>query len=594
MKLRKIFISLFLCVMALGMFTSNVFALSCGQEIVETLAEDEEQVHQWCQVHKTAETCREASDKYRQDKAWADANCPCSGYTSAHNNYSYYDTGYRSDGTQIGRFYDFPDAFCVQKEVIFSICGDYSTHSEWKGITDNVVKVIYGYLNNGNLDDAHYAAAQALIWGTSIPGGLDYAANEIKAHFPENSASTDYYIANIQPDKFTLNLNDSSSTTDKNSAINSKYADHFSLDYNKNYLNVSKSGNTINFTVKSVYPLSKTVNVKVVNGELIETSGLTGLNATVYDSPNSQKFWGFDDQIQKLHFENFYPDSFTITTPTGSATIVKLDEWGRPVSAEQKFQVWYAKEDENGDFEYEGKKYSKYKPFQTEADWKKSVEQSTFVSDKDSNVVINNLPSGGKFDDGTPIGMYIVQEVEATQEYILNTEGYVFKVNEDKTTEVEIKNDTRTISFTTFKQDEEENYRKINDAEFTIYDISDVVDLHMEAEDEETCSIKGGVWNEDKCSYPTQNFYFAKVGKTYNLRDVAESEFPSLVGDNHPLKYTLNQPSLATVTTTGNMVLESLIDSKGLNYLLNYFNKRNDYVITISSEPVDESWLADL
>lgn len=242
----------------------------------------------------------------------------------------------------------------------------------------------------------------------------------------------------------------------------------------------------------------------------------------------------------------------------GNLKINKLDEYGRKTNEGIKFTLSYATKDENDN-------WIDYQDFISAEDFKAGKTEATiFTTDKDGVLEIKDiLPVGGTFPNtDVKIGNYILHEVGTINAYVLNENGMFFPLKANETVEGDFLNDLRTVSFTVSKQDEEENYRKLNEAEFTIYDISDVLDLNMKFDSLEDCTAHNGIWNKEnnKCSYKTQTITFTKLGNSLDMETILKTIHPEAeeLIDGKPVRYELSQPSLATITPFGKMTSKKI------------------------------------
>ena len=242
----------------------------------------------------------------------------------------------------------------------------------------------------------------------------------------------------------------------------------------------------------------------------------------------------------------------------GNLKINKLDEYGRKTDEGIKFTLAYATKDENDN-------WIDYQDFISAEDFKAGKTEATiFTTDKDGVLEIKDiLPVGGTFPNtDVKIGNYILHEVCTINAYVLNENGMFIPLKANETVEGDFLNDLRTVSFTVSKQDEEENYRKLNEAEFTIYDISDVLDLNMKFDSLEDCTAHNGIWNKEnnKCSYKTQTITFTKLGNNLDMETILKTIHPETekIIDGKPVRYELSQPSLATITPFGKMTSKKI------------------------------------
>ena len=397
-----------------------------------------------CSKSSTSLLCTTYTEKYNVVRKFQCEECmtPPAGYSS----YVYNNNGVCSIGKYIGACGDGYDshnsfssgtvlgysgghpitrvtvsgsvAFCIQPDVWYSKCGIYSTSGVSVSVSDNIARVVWAF-NHSNQSDSAYMAAQSMIWGTNIVGD----AEEIYRNMPENSSTSTTHSVSLNTHEVTVNLGDSISVNDNNGNLSS-YSSHFNVT-NSNGLNVNRSGNTLSITTNNIYPLTKTVKVNV-SGSNPEVSGTSGgsISYTKYSASNSQDFVAFSSgTLGNINYTYYSGDTLTIKIATGSLEVRKIDSFDRPVTEGTKFKIYYANEDG-----------TIYKEFATEDG------KTEFSTNTDGYVIVKNLPSGGKFDDGTPIGKYVVKEISTTSEYTLNGREYVVDITQGKTSTVTIQN----------------------------------------------------------------------------------------------------------------------------------------------------------
>lgn len=303
-------------------------------------------------------------------------------------------------------------AFCIQPEVWYSKCGSYSTSGASVSVNDNIAKIVWAF-NHSNKSDEAYKAAQSMIWGTEIIGDAD----EIYRNMPNNSSSSETHSVSLDKHEITVNLNDTVTVNDKNGTLGN-YADHFSI--TTAGVSANRSGNSISITADSIYPLTKTVNVNTTGTNPVVSGTDGNINYTKYSSNSSQDFVTFaSGTLGNINFKYYNGDTVTLKLATGSLEIRKIDSFNRPVTAGTKFKIYF---ENNQEF---------------------ALEDGTneFSVDNNGYLLINNLPTGGKLADGTPIGKYIVREVSTTGAYQLNGNSYEVTIKQDTTSTLTIKND---------------------------------------------------------------------------------------------------------------------------------------------------------
>ncbi len=482
----------------------SIFGYDC-ETIDDEIARYQSQVSMFCSIDQSSSQCIQARQNLNRASQWKAENCDEEGCEV--NGYTWKDTGYRSGGHVIGRFYTGEETFCVQPEQLFKECATYTAGSASYGATDTIVKAIYGYNRTAKTNE-HYAAAQAMIWGTEIPAGCESAYQDIINNLPENVSTT--YSTNWETKSYSMNLNESNNDIDLNNTINDM-SNIFTVSF-PDGVEGTRQDNKANFKLTSIYPLVKTVNVNI-NGSNPNVANSDGgsVSARLLSSPTSQNFVMFDGKIGALSYTYYKPESFNIVTKTGNLKIQKIDEYGDNAKAGHAYKIWYAKEDENGIYSKDGKNYSKYLPFQSESDWQNGIEQSTFTTNEDGKIENIALPSGGTFDDGTVIGTYIIEEVDTTNPFILNSQAYVVDINENTKTDLTTVNDLRSVSLEIIKSDieepgemeDEELY--LNGAAFEVYDVS---------------SFDGKTLDTNDGKNPLVNLFFLKKGQSVDLNDL--------------------------------------------------------------------------
>mgnify|MGYP004626059827 FL=1 len=305
-------------------------------------------------------------------------------------------------------------AFCIQPEVWYSKCGSYSTSGASVSVNDNIAKIVWAF-NHSNKSDEAYKAAQSMIWGTEIIGDAD----EIYRNMPNNSSSSETHSVSLDKHEITVNLNDTVTVNDKNGTLGN-YADQFNITTAGGGVSANRSGNSINITADSIYPLTKTVSVNTTGTNPVVSGTDGNISYTKYSSNSSQDFVAFaSGTLGSINFKYYNGDTVTLKLATGSLEIRKIDSFNRPVTAGTKFKIYF---ENNQEF---------------------ALEDGTneFSVDDNGYLLINNLPTGGKLADGTPIGKYIVREVSTTGAYQLNGNSYEVTIKQDTTSTLTVKND---------------------------------------------------------------------------------------------------------------------------------------------------------
>lgn len=304
-------------------------------------------------------------------------------------------------------------AFCIQPEVWYSKCGSYSTSGASVSVNDNIAKIVWAF-NHSNKSDEAYKAAQSMIWGTEIIGDAD----EIYRNMPNNSSSSETHSVSLDKHEITVNLNDTVTVNDNNGTLGN-YADQFNITTTGG-VSANRSGNSINITADSIYPLTKTVSVNTTGTNPVVSGTDGNISYTKYSSNSSQDFVAFaSGTLGSINFKYYNGDTVTLKLATGSLEIRKIDSFNRPVTAGTKFKIYF---ENNQEF---------------------ALEDGTneFSVDDNGYLLINNLPTGGKLADGTPIGKYIVREVSTNGAYQLNGNSYEVTIKQDTTSTLTIKND---------------------------------------------------------------------------------------------------------------------------------------------------------
>lgn len=552
-KKHKLLASLLIAMMML--IPTSVFAYDC-ETAIRDRDDWKEKMDLYCAVDPYGSPCVDAKKHYGQAVTYIEQN-DCEGGGCEVNGYSWTDTGYRSGGHIIGRFYTGEETFCVQPDQLFTVCGKYTASNVSYGATETIIKAIYGYNHTAKTNE-HYAAAQAMIWGTEIPAGCESAYQEILSKYPENTSKS--YSTNWQYKTFSMDMNTDSNDLDLGNTIS--MTDKYSVNFPSG-ISGSRNGDSVSITLNNIYPLSKKVDVSISGSNpSVENSNGGNVNARLLSSSTSQNFVMFDGNIAALNYTYYYADSFIVETKTGTLELNKLNEWKENAGAGSKYQIWYAVEDENGTaISEDGIKYSKYQPFQTESDWNNGVAQSTFTTNDDGTFNVT-LPSGGTFNDGTPIGTYIIQEIDTTNPYVVNTKEYVFKIEHNKTTTLSVTNDYRITELDIYKKDIEEAGSMesedlyLNGATFEIYDISNTLDTKNNTN-------------------PIINNYFLKKGKSVDLNTLFASD--SVVANNDNLTYKLVNEHCDTVRLENNVLTALKNDVVKIHVL-----KGKDVLITLN------------
>lgn len=501
MKFKKIFSVFMIMVLLLSVFTTNVFAdipagTNCNNidRLIKTRKDEYDYwVNRGMLSHPAA---RKAKREYDEAVDWKAKNCgnACPGEQT--NPFRLRNLGVHADGTpyNIHKFTHNGTGdtmFCIDPASVFDRCAEYSKAQTIGGQEkQEIALIVHGY-NQTAKTDAHYIAAQLMIWdvlGKYITaGGSTYQAqrDEINANTYGESTTTTYRV-NIVEEVLNVLPTDTFSVSDTNNNVGSGY-----------HLNVSAGmtaqiqGNKVVGKIQHEYPINKTVTV-VPNRDMETTAGdLTGLG-TSYLADSSQSLFTFEGAIQGMRIKKWEGDTLRFNTKTGDLKLIKQDEWGRNAGAGIKFHIFKAFDnDGDGNFTDKGDR------FITEKDYLAGNRVgSEFVTDNDGfiNIERTMIP-----------GHYIIKEVEVTNSYVLDTTEYPVQIKENETITLKVTNNNRRVSLDMKKFDIEEPNVNLDGALFGVWDVSDVLDDNA------------GV-------NPIQKNYFLKVGNTVDLTTFLEKD----------------------------------------------------------------------
>jgi hypothetical protein len=151
-----------------------------------------------------------------------------------------------------------------------------------------------------------------------------------------------------------------------------------------------------------------------------------------------------------------------------------------------------------------------------------------YVTDNDGSIVIDQIP----------VGEYLIVEVGTTNAFLLNTQASnLVKINDGETSCIDLTNYYRNVDFEITKVDSREQNVKLNDAKYTIYDITPTSESD---------------YDTDESDVTPDSVLFARKNSAVDLYDllIAGGEHETLVG-NRAVKYSLSNADYATVDANG-------------------------------------------
>ena len=444
------------------------------------------------------------------------SNNYCSTGCTIQNNIAWHRIGSLSGGSGVlGRFDN--NNFCIEPNALFddSHCSSYS-NSTFTGGNMTIAKILGAY-NSGSHDDAHYAAAQIMLWeqlGTYVStdvAGYWEARADLEARMNNSGVITSYKVS-LNSHEATLKIGESTTSLDTEehlSTMTNKYAIS-----NTEGLSVTRSGDTITAILTQPYPKTKVVTISGVEDE---STGSEVYNISSMVSPTSQNLITIGNYVNNIRINHYEGDRLTVNTSVGSLEIVKKDEFGQIATANNVFEIYL---DDNNPL------------IGTNADAGQGEHgKHLFITENGLSRFSTNQDGKIYLENELPDGDYILREVKTTNPYILNDEGMPFTIVGGKQTQLTFVNNKRSVMYSIYKVDAEEEFRPLNDAEYSVYDVTNV-------------------YEENDAQMVSKTLYI-KNGKSINLRDCLVDNDAKLKSQikNYPVIFKFNNDEFGSLDT---------------------------------------------
>lgn len=466
--------------------------------------------------------------------------------------------------------------FCIEPEQMMDECQNYTTEPATLSAEVFTKISLAAMFYNESPSNEHYVAAQIYVWSVmgsnrtvngrgvesywpgltqmiedALAGALAPEEGEGEGDGESEIVETEVVEVEFEEDNIMTDLNGDITNHDMNDALTNEF---FELEIDPMGSDGQDGNTSENATIndgshsvegenKNIWPSTKTYTVEPIVESTTEITGsegggLTGLGSFLM-ADYSQNLYSFDGALENgttlATITVYEGDSYTTTLRTGDFSLTKVDEWNQNPGAGHVYRIWYAKEDPNGTaIDENGTRWSKYEPFVSEPDWNAGQTQSTYTTDASGKFTATGLPSGGNWNDGTPIGTYILQEVDTTNPYQLNGKQYVFTVSYNSTTSMTVTNHERIVELKINKFDIEEygddhhmmdEDLLLNGAEYSVFDISDV---------------REDVFGQD--AERTMRNYFVKVGASVDLSTFLADEIAKVAAEHDGVMPTIVPP----------------------------------------------------
>ncbi len=332
--------------------------------------------------------------------------------------------------------------FCLDAGILAGTGSEYNPSYDWSMLTFQtqlrIWEVIrFGYQLYGT--DEYYIASQMLVWdalGYNVSIDKDYSAAAAQIEWNIHNYYKTPNFDNVPQD---MSLHVPVTITDNNDVLNT-------FDINcKSGVSCDVSGNDLTITINSIhYDKDDTITFSKGNAAAENV-------AVVWTLPDSQR-------VAKVGYNDPFA-SFAINPrlATGDLKINKLDEFLNDAEPGQAFSIWFS---ENTTDEATG-----------------GIIPTWYKGEPIPNADGGHWYTGANGDldiiELLPVGFYIIEEVETTNPYEINHTPILIEIKLNELIVHDYYNSLRNVAIQVNKVDAEETWRKLNGAEFTVYDITD-------------------------------------------------------------------------------------------------------------------------
>lgn len=271
----------------------------------------------------------------------------------------------------------------------------------------------------------------------------------------------------------------------------------------------------------------------------------------------------YPENVSEVSFEYFNEKG------KGDLNILKLNEWLENKGSGNQFQIYKAKlNDENLPY------YKNYQNIALDENGKPIIDGEA-ISYKGTNIFTIN-DNSYPIIDHLSYGYYIIKEIKTTDMYTDNDDEYLLYIAYSKINNLKFINNNRNVSITLTKKDLEENFRKINNAGYVLYDISKTLDNdnintnygyqnieNLKLDNKDIINSLSNYYKrniiekEDSIqTYPLENLYFIKTNKLIDLRKflIESDEQLNKETKNLPIVWKLEGGKDLTINTNNQLM----------------------------------------
>lgn len=353
--------------------------------------------------------------------------CSSGGGCTIQNSIGWHRIGTLTGGSGVlGRFDG--NNFCIEPNVMFddSHCSSYS-NSVWSGGNMTIAKILGAYMS-GSQDNAHYAAAQLMLWeqmgvyvSTDVAGYWE-AREDIYARMNSNNGVTTTYSVSLNSHTAILSVGESLEVSDTTNNLANK-SNKYTISSSEG-LTATKNGNTITTTLNEPYPKAKAVTI---SGADDESTGSEVYSISSLISSTSQNLITIGSYVNNVRINSYEGDRLAINTAVGSLVITKKDNLGNVVTTPTTFEIYLA---ENSPY------------IGTNADagvgafvkhlYQTEDGRTFFTTDANGKITLENE---------LPEGSYYLKETTVSGNYKIKKEALPFIIARDTTTSIDFVND---------------------------------------------------------------------------------------------------------------------------------------------------------
>ncbi len=344
-------------------------------------------------------------------------------------------------------------AYCLEPYVYVQEGSGYESTTDFENLSFSTKKRIwsiasFGYGYKGDYSDEMFIASQIMIW--------DAVGFTVEPHYTDGESYGEYWDISSARDTIEWRI----SSGGKRPSFHNK---EYDVKFKEPFTITDSNGVLGNFEIKSKQGITAHANgndLTVTIDELDFDSRVT-FNIKDFEWKMSQnivyKKPGSQTVLKASVYDPTQDFKIKFKLATGDLVINKKDEFGLSTIPGQHFGVWISSTDGSGNPTWE----KGHQFLNNGSDW---------VTDANGKINLTGM---------LPTGHYIIEELSVTGEYVLNTETLHVEIKEDQVTETELINKLRDVEMDIIKKDSHQDDLRLNDARFTVTDITDTNHIGM-------------------------------------------------------------------------------------------------------------------